>query len=251
MLGYYNHILILYSLSALAYGTQIVLTKTNARFGDQAEERRRSVASLVPVIAAKLLMFVLALPVVRTVILSPESWDSAHVARAHLCGHVLMIVYLFDMTYRKVNVVIWMHHTASISVALFLVLTTRPDVPHIARIWLAVPMVFVGVGVGLTDLGGDVAVLLYYLAPRNLSSAAAIRLCAQYLMVGRAFQWAVMLVFLVQGHWVQLGLGVWPGVAVFMGLGAAELEEIYAILGMSDKLRMRVLDGKNSEAIKS
>ncbi|KAJ7257818.1 hypothetical protein C8J57DRAFT_1472686 [Mycena rebaudengoi] len=256
MLSSYYHVLLFYSLASLAYIAQAVLKSTNARFRGHSEERRRSIASIIPIIAAKSLIFFLALPAVCAAHLRPDSWDATLLERAQLCGHVLAITYLFDMTYRRVNTILWAHHTASIGAALFLILHTQSlsDEPHIVRIWLAVPLVFLGIGVGVTDLGGDVAVLVYYLAPQSLRSAAVVRACAKYLIVGRAFQWAVVLTFLVQGQWVQLGLGVWSGAtacAVFLGWGCAELEEIWVMFGISEKLRKKVLDKLSSETAKS
>ncbi|KAJ7493689.1 hypothetical protein FB451DRAFT_1164562 [Mycena latifolia] len=110
-------------------------------------------------------------------------------------------------------------------------------------------MVFLGVGVGLTDLGGDVAVLLYYLAPPSASAA-----CAGYLMLGRASQWFVVLSILFRGQWRQLALGstsVGIIAAVLLTWGSAELEEIYAILGMSEKFRLKALARENGDVVKS
>jgi hypothetical protein len=162
-----------------------------------------------------------------------------------------MVAYLFDMTYRKVNAILWMHHTLTLGACLFFLLYTTPDAPDAARLWLSVPMVFLGVGVGLTDLGGDIAVLLYYLAPQSFASLRAIRVCARYLMVGRVTQWSMVFAFLSRGQWRQLGLS--PGAiaviaAVLLGWGSAEVEEIYAILGMSEKLRLTARAGAEGAA---
>jgi hypothetical protein len=112
-------------------------------------------------------------------------------------------------------------------------------------------MVFLGVGVGVTDLGGDIAVLLYYLAPQSFASSRAVRICARYLMVGRATQWSMVLAFLSRGQWRQLGLGsgaIAVIAAVLLGWGSAEVEEIYAILGMSEKLRLKARAGAEGSA---
>jgi hypothetical protein len=158
-----------------------------------------------------------------------------------------MVAYLFDMTYRKVNAILWMHHTLTLGACLFFLLYTTPDAPDAARLWLSVPMVFLGVGVGLTDLGGDID----YLAPQSFASSRAIRVCARYLMVGRVTQWSMVFAFLSRGQWRQLGLS--PGAiaviaAVLLGWGSAEVEEIYAILGMSEKLRLKARAGAEGSA---
>ncbi|KAF7343970.1 hypothetical protein MVEN_01686200 [Mycena venus] len=250
----YLHICLFYLLITVATGAHAVLKNTNARFRNHGEERRRSVASIFPIILAKTLLFALAFPIIRTIVLAHQSWESTLVSRAHLCAHVLMVAYLFDMTYRKVNAILWAHHTLTLLACLFFLFSTSPDEPDAARLWLSAPMVFLGVGVGLTDLGGDVAVLLYYLAPQFLASSRAIRICARYLMVGRASAWSLVLAFLGRGEWRQLGLG--PAslaimCAVMLGWCAAEVEEIYAILGMSEKMRMRVLAEAESPGEKS
>ncbi|KAJ6529091.1 hypothetical protein DFH09DRAFT_1174882 [Mycena vulgaris] len=249
----YIHIPFFYVLNTVATCAQTVLKRTNGRFRSHGEERRRSVASIFPIIVAKTALFALAFPVICAIVLGHESWDGALVTRSHLCAQPLMVAYLFDMTYRKVNAILWVHHTLTIGACLFFVLATTPDAPDAGRLWLSVPMVFLGVGVGVTDLGGDVAVLLYYLAPQSLSSARAIRMCARYLMAGRASQWFMVLSILFRGQWQQLALG--PGSiaiigAVLLGWGSAELEEIYAILGMSEKLRLRVLSSDNDGTAK-
>ncbi|KAJ6554245.1 hypothetical protein B0H19DRAFT_1235644 [Mycena capillaripes] len=254
MSGHYPHILFCYLLITVATGAHAVLKKTNARFRSHGEERRRSVASIIPIIVAKTLLFALAFPVISAIVLGNKSWEGELVSRSHLCAHVLMLAYLFDMTYRKVNAILWGHHTLTLGACLFFLYSTTPDEPDVARLWLSVPMVFLGFGVGLTDLGGDVAVLLYYLAPQSIVSSRAIRMCARYLMVGRATQWSMVLAFLGRGEWRQLGLG--PGSiaimgAVLLGWGSAEVEEIYAIFGMSEKLRLKVLAEAESSPEKS
>ncbi|KAF8194439.1 hypothetical protein K438DRAFT_2129506 [Mycena galopus ATCC 62051] len=250
----YLHTCLFYLLIAAATGAHTVLKKNNARFRNHGEERRRSVASIFPIVLAKTLLFALAFPIIRAIVFAQESWESTLVSRAHLCAHVLMVAYLFDMTYRKVNAILWAHHTLTLLACVFLMSSTTPDEPDAARLWLSAPMVFLGVGVGLTDLGGDVAVLLYYLAPQSLASSRAIRMCARYLMVGRVGAWSLVLAFLSRGEWRQLGLGPAPLAimcVVMLGWCAAEVEEIYAILGMSEKMTVRILREAESPDVKS
>ncbi|KAJ7493686.1 hypothetical protein FB451DRAFT_1490954 [Mycena latifolia] len=254
MLSNYIHIPFFYVLDALATCAQTVLKTTNTRFRDHGDERRRSVASIIPIIAAKTALFALAFPVTCAIISAQEIWDGALISRAHLSAHALMVAYLFDMTYRRVNAILWVHHTLTIGACLFFLTITTPTAPDAGRLWLTVPMVFLGVGVGLTDLGGDVAVLLYYLAPPSASAARAIRACAGYLMLGRASQWFVVLSILFRGQWRQLAMGstsVGIIAAVLLTWGSAELEEIYAILGMSKKLRLKALARENGDVVKS
>ncbi|KAF7343975.1 hypothetical protein MVEN_01686700 [Mycena venus] len=235
----YLHICLFYLLITVATGAHAVLKNTNARFRNHGEERRRSVASIFPIILAKTLLFALAFPIIRTIVLAHQSWESILVSRAHLCAHVLMVAYLFDMTYRK--------HVSSSSSA------PAPTSPTPRASGSPHPWCSLASGVGLTDLGGDVAVLLYYLAPQSLASRA-IRICARYLIVGRASAWSLVLAFLGRGEWRQLGLGpAWLAImcAVMLGWCAAEVEEIYAILGMSEKMRMRVLAEAESPGEKS
>ncbi|KAJ7697011.1 hypothetical protein B0H17DRAFT_1052618 [Mycena rosella] len=244
MLGPSLHILFLYILNTLAAGAHAALKRRNARFRDHGDERRRSIASVFAIITGKTALFVLAFPVLRAIVLAHETWSPALVACAHLCAQVLMVTYLFDMTYRHVNAILWVHHTLTLSACLFFLHVTGPSAPGPARLWLTVPMLFLGLGVGLTDLGGDVAVLTYYLAPPSAGAAYVIRMCARYLMLGRATQWVLVLSVLFRGEWHALGLGnAAVGImgVVLLTWGAAELEEIYAILGMSQKLRLRTL----------
>ncbi|KAJ7855642.1 hypothetical protein B0H14DRAFT_3865204 [Mycena olivaceomarginata] len=199
-------------------------------------------------------LFFLAFPAIRAIVLAQDHWTSELVGRAHLCAEVVIVAYLFDLAYRKVTPLLWTHHTVALDTCLFALIFTTPDAPGAARLWLSLPMVFFGVGVSLTDLGGDVAVLLFYLAPQSRSSARRIRMCARYLMAGRAIQWALVLAFVGRGEWQQLGLGAGPTAmvgVVLLGWGAAEVEEIHTTLGLSRKLRLTALDGVETSSVKS
>lgn len=163
-----------------------------------------------------------------------------------------MVADLFDMTYRKVSPVVWIHHTLTFGACLVGLLYTTPDAPDVARLWLSVPLLFLGVGVGITDIGGDVSVMLYYLAPPSVATLRAIEMCGRYVLLGRATQWALILAFFLRGQWLLLGLG--PGTlavigAVMVGWVAAEVGEIYAVLGMAEKLRSRVLEADGSRVL--
>ncbi|KAJ7092349.1 hypothetical protein B0H15DRAFT_833606 [Mycena belliarum] len=234
---YLSHI-----LNALSAVAQFALKNTNARFRDHGDARRRSIVSIFPIMAGKTFLFALAFPVTCAVVGRHEAWSGALVSRSQLCAQTLIATYLFDMTYRRVNAILWVHHMLSIGVCVFFMTITTPDAPDIGRLWLAVPMTLLGMGVGLTDLGGDVAVLLYYLAPQTVASARGIRMCVSYLIVGRASAWFIVLSGLFRGEWRQLELdtrAVGLITAVLLCWGFAELEEIYAILGMSKKLRVK------------
>ncbi|KAJ7186892.1 hypothetical protein C8R46DRAFT_1058348 [Mycena filopes] len=172
-----------------------------------------------------------------------DSWDPALVVRAILCAKVLMVADLFDMTYRKVSSVVWIHHTLTFAACLIGIFYTTPDAPDLARLWLSVPLLFLGIGVGLTDIGGDVSVMLYYLAPPSGIVLRAVEVCGAYVLLGRAAQWSLILAFFLRREWLLLGLS--PAalgviVTVMVGWGAAELGEIHAVLGMGAKLRAQV-----------
>jgi hypothetical protein len=89
MSGHYLQIFF-YLLITVATAAQAVLKKTNDRFSRHGEERRRSVASIFPVIVAKTLLFVLAFPVICAVVLAHESWEGVLVSRSHLCAQYVL-----------------------------------------------------------------------------------------------------------------------------------------------------------------
>ncbi|KAJ7505923.1 hypothetical protein B0H11DRAFT_2272666 [Mycena galericulata] len=203
----YLYILLFFVLNTVAISAQRVLKGTNRRFQNHGEERRRSIASIFAIVLVKALLLVLAFPVICAII-PHDSWDGTLVTRSHLCAKVLMVAYLFDMDYRRVNAILWLHHTVALAACLFYVHITNPDAPEAGRAWLSLPMVFVGIGVGGVDIAGDVAVLLYYLPPQTqwLAAARAIRACAWYLMLGRVVGWFIVLGILLRGDWQLLEL---------------------------------------------
>jgi hypothetical protein len=163
-----------------------------------------------------------------------------------LTHRVLMVTYLFDMDYRRVNALLWLHHTVTLAACLFYVHITNPDAPEVGRAWLSLPMTFFGLGVGAVDIAGDAAVLLYYITPQPqwLAAARAIRACAWYLVLGRAVGWSIVLRILLRGDWqlLELGTGAKVGFSLMLSVwGTAEVEECFAILGISEKLRLRAL----------
>nr|GAT47988.1 predicted protein [Mycena chlorophos] len=247
----YLHVFLFYGLNLVANAAQTTLKATNSRFREHGEERRRSITSIFSIIVAKTLLFVVAFPVVCAVVFGKD-WSAELVIRSQLCGKILLVVYTFDLTYRRANTILWIHHTLTFIATLSLLMSTVavPEAPDIARLWCSVPLTFIGIGVGATDIGGDVAVLLYYLCPQKSSTARAIRSCAWYLVLGRATAWSIVVTFFMRGDWRALELG-WMHKAIvpvmLVGWISAEIEEIFAILGMSEKMRLeasKVIDVK-------
>lgn len=172
-----------------------------------------------------------------------------------LTRRVLIVAYLFDMDYRRVNALLWLHHTVTLAACLFYLHITNHDAPEAGRAWLSLPMVVIGIGIGGVDIAGDAAVLLYYLAPQPqwLAAARAIRACALYLMLGRAVGWSIMLGILLRKDWqlLELGMGAKVGFSLMLSVwGTAEVDEFFAIMGMSEKLRLRALAEPNDTAQK-
>ncbi|KAF7297400.1 hypothetical protein MIND_00973600 [Mycena indigotica] len=244
----YIELFLLYALNLVAAGAQLFLKALNIRFRSHGEERRRSIASIFAIIGAKTLIFVLSLPPVLAVVLSTP-WDGFLVTRTHLCAKVIMLTYLFDLTYRRANAILWVHHTLTFAAILFILRNTSPSAPGIAGLWISIPAVFAGVGIGVTDIGGDIAVLLYYIAPQSIATAQAIRACGGYLMLGRATGWSIVLAFVSRGHWKALELNFPMTIVisvVLLGWVMAEVEEIFAILGMSERMRSKVTTQEKS-----
>ncbi|KAJ7779215.1 hypothetical protein B0H16DRAFT_1878769 [Mycena metata] len=246
------HIFLFYLLISVATGARTVFQKTNRRFRTHGEERQRSILSMLAGIVAKVLLFVLAFPITRAIVFAHESWTPALVVRAALCAKVLMVADLFDMTYRKVSRVVWVHHTLTFAACLIGLYYITPDAPDVARLWISVPFLFLGVGVGLTDVGGDCSVMLYYLAPPSVFVLRAAEVCGAWVMLGRVTQWSLILTFFLRREWLLLGLGpvtIAIIAAVMIGWGAAEMGEIHAVLGMGAKLRAKVFETHTSNKL--
>ncbi|KAF7343068.1 hypothetical protein MVEN_01737200 [Mycena venus] len=247
------HFLLFYLLITLATIAQAVLKATNARFRDVGEEKRRLIAFMFAVLVAKMLLFALLVPVLRAIILAQE-WDSKLATDAVYGAHLMAVTYLFDMIYRRVNILVWVHHTLAIGACLVIIWCINPDVPDVARVWLSIPTIFAGIGVGITDLGGDVAVLLFYLAPQIVATSHMIHLCAQFIILGRVAVWSLVFTDISRGHWRELELNL-PSYTLVGGVllcwGWAQLDNIYVVLGLEEKVRSRAAAGKDERSKKS
>jgi hypothetical protein len=184
MLLHYVFIYFLLFLFAVSKVAHIHL-QTNKRFAGLPEKRQRQVRMIVVAITGKVIVILLALPLMLS------SWSPELSPSTKTVYVVHSTLYLFDMIHHDISPSLAVHHIASIGVAgfvlEFLLESTSADLYFLRAIHI-----FYVFATGLADLGADYAMFQYYTTFKSFRLARQISGASLYILGVRTLQWILL-----------------------------------------------------------
>jgi len=166
----------------IAVAARYVLQK-GSKYCTLQPSRQNSLAALVAVMIGKCLLTVWCVPMLA------GEWTFQYTMDLRLAFILSCSIYIFDMTFRKVSLSLWVHHIAAILVAACIMMTATYDSSD--TYLMRTTCVFYVFGIGLADLSADLAILSYYMLGITPRLDDILKYCSYTLTAFRVAQWAL------------------------------------------------------------